>query len=251
LHRINAVADRTTFISQNISATVPGPAAAWLAYGPSLPSASVQTGIPNSVSLKCDLSNHAEEGNDSTGFYSNGASPTVPATDLSNTGISLHSGDIFAVHLVYDGTTLTMTITDTVTNATFTTSTALNIPGVVGANTAYVGFGGGVGGSVATQEIITWTMTSGTTQPVVATPVISPGPGTYTNSVSVSLSDATTGASIYYTTDGTTPTTSSTLYSNTPFALNSSATVQAIAVLNGYSNSNVASAVYTMSSCST
>ncbi|PYT29718.1 MAG: hypothetical protein DMG58_15730, partial [Acidobacteria bacterium] len=56
----------------------------------------------------------------------------VPATDLSNTGISLHSGDIFAVHLVYDGTTLTMTITDTVTNATFTTSTALNIPGVVG-----------------------------------------------------------------------------------------------------------------------
>src|SRR5207247_10473175 len=85
----------------------------------------------------------------------------------------------------------------------------------------------------------------------VATPAISPGPGTYTNSVSVSLSDATTGASIYYTTDGTTPTTSSTLYSNTPFALNSSATVQAIAVLNGYSNSNVASAGYTISSGST
>jgi Legume lectin domain len=101
--------------------------------------------------------NNAGEGSDSTGFYSNGASPTVPATDLSTTGINLHSGDIFAVHLVYDGTTLTMSIKDTVSNAVFTTSTAVNIPSVVGGNTAYVGFGGGVGGSVATQEIITWT----------------------------------------------------------------------------------------------
>ncbi len=57
----------------------------------------------------------------------------------------------------YNGTTLTMTITDTVTNATFTTSWAINIPATVGGNTAFVGFTAGTGGQTATQEIITWT----------------------------------------------------------------------------------------------
>jgi len=47
--------------------------------------------------------------------------------------------------MTYDGTKLTMTITDTVTNATFTTSWTINIPAIVGGNTAYVGFTGGTG----------------------------------------------------------------------------------------------------------
>jgi hypothetical protein len=59
--------------------------------------------------------------------------------------------------MTYDGTTLTMTITDTVTNATFTNSWAINIPATVGGNTALVGFTAGTGGQTATQEIITWT----------------------------------------------------------------------------------------------
>jgi hypothetical protein len=115
------------------------------------------------VAVKFDLYNNAGEGTNSTGLYTNGASPTVPATTLGG-NVNLHSGDVFNVHIKYDGTTLTMTITDATTPAdTFTTSWAVNIPGAVGGNTAYAGFTGGTGGATATQEILTWTLTSGTT----------------------------------------------------------------------------------------
>jgi hypothetical protein len=64
--------------------------------------------------------------------------------------------------MTYDGTTLTMTITDTVNTAqTFTTNWAVNIPSTVGGNTAWVGFTGGTGGLTATQEILTWTYATG------------------------------------------------------------------------------------------
>jgi len=62
---------------------------------------------------------------------------------LTNTGINLLSGDTFNVHMVYNGSTLTMTITDGVTNASYTTSWTINIPQTIGSNTAYVGFTGG------------------------------------------------------------------------------------------------------------
>lgn len=78
-----------------------------------------------------------------------------------------------------------------------------------------------------------------------ATPVISPAGGTYTSARSVTITDATAGASIYYTTDGSTPTTSSTKYSA---AINVSATetIKSMAVASGYSQSVVASAAYTI-----
>jgi hypothetical protein len=61
----------------------------------------------------------------------------------------------------YDGTTLTMTITDTTTPAnTFTTSFPINIAATVGGNVAFVGFTGGTGGQTATQEILNWTFSN-------------------------------------------------------------------------------------------
>lgn len=86
--------------------------------------------------------------------------------------------------------------------------------------------------------------------PAAATPTFSPSGGTYTSAQSVTISDATTGASIYYTIDGSTPTTASTLYSS-PIAVSASTTVNAIAVASGYSNSAVASATYTFPTTAT
>jgi hypothetical protein len=83
--------------------------------------------------------------------------------------------------------------------------------------------------------------------PSVATPTFSPAAGTYTSAQSVTLSDATSGATIYYTTDGTTPTASSAAYTG-PIAVSSTEMVEAIAVATGETNSTVASAAYTITS---
>jgi len=81
--------------------------------------------------------------------------------------------------------------------------------------------------------------------PAAATPTVSPAAGTYTTVQSVTIADATTGAAIYYTTNGTTPTSSSTLYSG-PISVSTTQTIEAIAVAAGYSNSAAVSAVYTI-----
>jgi len=78
-----------------------------------------------------------------------------------------------------------------------------------------------------------------------ATPSFSPAAGAYTSAQSVIIADTTTNPTIYYTTDGTTPTTSSTPYTGA-IAVSSSETIQAIALATGYSNSLVASATYTI-----
>ena len=85
-----------------------------------------------------------------------------------------------------------------------------------------------------------WEYGAATAEPTLSVPA-----GTYTAAQDVAISDTTSGASIYYTTDGTTPTTGSTLYSG-PVTVSSSETLQAIATAGGYSISPVASATYTI-----
>src|SRR5439155_3175008 len=82
-------------------------------------------------------------------------------------------------------------------------------------------------------------------QQQVATPTFSPGGGTYTGSVTVAIGDATSGATIHYTTDGSTPTTSSPVYSSA-LTFNQTTTLKAMAAASGMTDSGVASATYTI-----
>ncbi len=82
---------------------------------------------------------------------------------------------------------------------------------------------------------------------ILPPPTISPNGGIYTNSVLVTLADATNGTTIYYTLDGTEPTTSSRLYT-VPFILTNTTAVNAIAVQSGAFNSAVTSASFINSS---
>jgi hypothetical protein len=101
------------------------------------------------------------------------------------------------------------------------------------------------GGNPGTTQTITLSGT-GVAPPVAATPQFSVAGGSYNSVQSVSIADATPGATIYYTTNNTTPTASSTKYTGTAIVVGASETLQAIAILTGYQNSAVALASYTI-----
>jgi hypothetical protein len=169
---------------------------------------------------------------------------------MAPSGINLNSGDEFSVTLTYNGTTLSEVLTDTKTGATYTQNYSANIPAAIKANTAFIGFGGGTGAAVDDVYIDSWTYTPGAgtaavTPATTATPKFSVAAGTYSSAQTVSISDSTSGATIYYTTNGTTPTTSSTKYTGA-ISVGSSETLEAIATASGDSNSAVATAAYTI-----
>jgi hypothetical protein len=76
-----------------------------------------------------------------------------------------------------------------------------------------------------------------------------PAGGGFTGSKEIALETDVTGAAIYYTTDGSDPDENSTLYTE-PFTITSTTTVKAVVVLDGYSNSEITTAVYTVYSYS-
>ena len=79
----------------------------------------------------------------------------------------------------------------------------------------------------------------------VATPSFSVAEGTYNNAQSVELNCGTDGATIYYTTDGTDPTTSSSVYSSA-ISVTQTTTIKAFAVKDDLTDSGIASATYTL-----
>ncbi|MHB9134697.1 MAG: chitobiase/beta-hexosaminidase C-terminal domain-containing protein, partial [Armatimonadota bacterium] len=83
--------------------------------------------------------------------------------------------------------------------------------------------------------------------PQVATPVFSPASAFFYPSVPVTITCATSGATIRYTTDGSEPTSTSAVYS-TPLTLTSTTTLKAKAFLTSFADSQVGSGLFTLSS---
>jgi hypothetical protein len=92
-----------------------------------------------------------------------------------------------------------------------------------------------------------FTYTVGSGGGTVATPAFSPPGGTYSSAQTVSLSTSTAGATIRYTTNGTTPSPSSPAYT-APITVSANTTLKAIAVKSGMTDSAVATAAYTINS---
>jgi hypothetical protein len=209
--------------------------------------------ILNSVAVKFDMNNN--NGNsmtyptggypNSTGLYLNGgtAGALTPENDLNPYGINLYAGHVMAAHIVYDGSILTMTLRDTTTNAQSRTSWPVNIPAVTKSNTAWVGFTAGTIPAVKT-DLLSWSYSTGY-NPRLSTPTFSAPAGSYASSQTVTISGPT-GASIFYTTNGLQPTSSSTPYTG-PITVSSSEIIQAVAIQSGYTDSTVASADYQIS----
>ncbi len=84
-----------------------------------------------------------------------------------------------------------------------------------------------------------------TALPAAPTPVISPPGGSFPSPQTVTITDSIGGAAIFYTTDGTMPSISSTPYSG-PITVGTSETINAIATATGFSQSAVATAVFTI-----
>jgi hypothetical protein len=151
---VDAVANGFTFVIQNQGPNAFGAAGPGLGYAT----------IPKSVAIKVDFHNSAGEGNNSTGLYIDGATPTVPSIDVTSSGLRFANGDHIQMQVSYNGTTLSWTILDLDIflphHASATESVAINLPQTLGSNTAYVGFTAGTSNNSAIQNILNWTFTN-------------------------------------------------------------------------------------------
>jgi Astacin (Peptidase family M12A)/Chitobiase/beta-hexosaminidase C-terminal domain/Divergent InlB B-repeat domain len=201
------------------------------------------TGVANPATLTA---------NDETLVYANF---NTVATPLTLTSISPSSG-------VVDGSAFTLTLTGTGFTAaslvsangqyrtvTFVNSRRLTVPMTAADLKTLGGFqvfvenypSGWKGCAVFGYQTF---LVTGAGAPAAA-PTFSPAAGIYHAAQSVTISDATPGETIYYTTNGTRPTTKSTPYTGA-ITVSSTETIKAIAAASGFTESPVASATYTI-----
>ena len=144
------LADGATFCLQNDprGAAALGSGGGDLAYGPAT------NGITNSVAFEINLYGAATGvGGVGVAFDTNGAiGPNSPTAPLVFT-----NGDVISNFVTYNGTTLTVTMTDATAGTAFSISTNLNITNALGTNIAYAGFTGADGGDKSTQVISNFT----------------------------------------------------------------------------------------------
>ena len=160
------------------------------------------------------------------------ATPYIRVDDATSTSknISIYCSNTQGATIYYttDGSDPTTSSTRTEYTGAFTLSQSATVK-------AYAVYGEMDASDVAEQSVTL----------KVATPTFSPQGGTYSDAQSVTISCATEGATIYYTTDGSTPTTSSSVYSSA-INVSETTTIKAIAVYGNMDDSDLASATYTI-----
>lgn len=138
----------------------------------------------------------------------------------------------------YDATTCLMGIGDN-GDGTYKISVAADVTRILARNqsNAYFAFYTGSG----FKNLV---LVPATSLEQVKTPTFSPAEGEVTSGTEITISSATNGATIYYTTDGSDPTTSST--QGTSVTITATTTIKAIAVKAGMANSAIATANYSV-----
>ncbi|MCR5425191.1 MAG: chitobiase/beta-hexosaminidase C-terminal domain-containing protein, partial [Bacteroidales bacterium] len=154
-----------------------------------------------------------------------------------------YAGDITSVAITHSGTARSTTIWGSANGTDYTqvaTGSGTITGDFSGSGYKYFKITRGSNAAYWTQIKITYTSSSST----VATPTFSPAAGTYVGAQNVTISCETEGATIYYTTDGTDPTNTSTQYTGA-IAVSETTTIKAIAYV-GETASNIATATYTI-----
>lgn len=153
--------------------------------------------------------------------------------------ISAGNNTITSIVIAFSGSSYTGNLSANVGNYNVTSAT-----GRWSGNATSVTFTAGV--SHARIQTVTVTYGGGGTVETCATPTFSPAAGTYNEAQDVTISTTTSGASIYYTTDNSTPSsTNGTLYTGA-INVSETTTIKAIAVKTGNNDSQVAEATYTI-----
>ena len=181
-------------------------------------------------------------------FSGQGTSGTGSAISATVDGVTIACDKGYGTTQIrcYSGSKITISSNNTITAISFTFS---------GTNT------GGLETSYTDLSTTSWEKTlssqaritaitvtySGSATPVCATPTFSPAAGAVLSGTAVSIETTTPDATIYYTmgSNPADPTTSSTKYESS-ITITEATTIKAIAVMEGYENSKVASAEYTI-----
>jgi hypothetical protein len=112
-----------------------------------------------------------------------------------------------------------------------------------GSSTQFDALATTVTGSTASAQVTHFSLGYVAPAPAVATPTFTPGAGSYSAAQTVTVASTTPGAVIFYTVDGSPPTTASTTYT-APVSVTASLTLNAIATATGYTTSAVGTATY-------